>query len=257
MNGVQFGRGASGSISGIERERQRVQSPVSCGIRSCHQHAIGGILVFDSLTSGTPTVSVTNNTVTGNDIGIYSDQLSGTSTISGNIGEPRTATRASTSTRAPRTSRTITITSDGRCRRDRGAGRLRLPGRCERDRDREHDQREPDRRRGPRLVPGCRMPGPAAAARHAEHHRRVHRSPHRAAQLDRGEHDARRRQRDAVGAVLVDGERGVQLVGSCERAGAGRARFRRSHHCWCDHRGHMAGHEQPRRTVRDRCRGRR
>ena len=84
MNGVEIARGASGSISGSTVSGNECDHP-SCGTNPVTQTQSAGILLFNNLgQSPVPTVSATNNIVTGNDIGIYSDELTGTTTISGN-----------------------------------------------------------------------------------------------------------------------------------------------------------------------------
>ena len=84
MNGVEIARGASGSISGSTVSGNECNHP-SCGPNPLTQTQSAGILLFNSLgESPVPAVSATNNVVTGNDIGIYTDELTGTSTISGN-----------------------------------------------------------------------------------------------------------------------------------------------------------------------------
>jgi hypothetical protein len=84
MNGIEFGRGASGSVSTTAVSGNECNNPV-CGPDPVNDTQSAGILVFNGPgISPLPNVSVTNNDITGNDIGVYSDQLSGTSTISGN-----------------------------------------------------------------------------------------------------------------------------------------------------------------------------
>ena len=84
MNGIEVARGASGSLASNAVSGNECNHPV-CGADPINDTQSAGILVFDDpATSPVPVVSVTNNNVTGNDIGIYSDQLTGTATISGN-----------------------------------------------------------------------------------------------------------------------------------------------------------------------------
>jgi titin len=83
MNGIQIGRGASGSISGTAVSGNECDHP-SCGADPLTQTQSVGILLFDFTTSPVANVSATGNNVTGNDIGIYTSQLQGLATLSGN-----------------------------------------------------------------------------------------------------------------------------------------------------------------------------
>jgi len=84
MNGIEIGRGASASITGTTVSGNVCRLAPVCGPNPVTQTQSAGILLFDNVGQPAPTVSVTNNIVTGNDIGVYSGQLSGTTLISGN-----------------------------------------------------------------------------------------------------------------------------------------------------------------------------
>ena len=85
MNGIEIARGASGSVDHTAVNGNECNLATVCGPDPVNQTQSAGILVFDNPgTSPVPTVSLTNNNVTGNDIGIYSDQLTGTTTMSAN-----------------------------------------------------------------------------------------------------------------------------------------------------------------------------
>ncbi len=84
MNGIEIGRGASASVTGTTVSGNVCQLATVCGPNPVTQTQSAGILLFDNAGQPAPTVSATNNIVTGNDIGIYTGQLSGTTLISGN-----------------------------------------------------------------------------------------------------------------------------------------------------------------------------
>ena len=78
MNGIQIGRGASGSVSGTTVSGNECDHPV-CGADPATKTQSAGFLLFNSAgVTPLPIVSLTNNIVTGNDMGIYTNMLSGT-----------------------------------------------------------------------------------------------------------------------------------------------------------------------------------
>jgi parallel beta-helix repeat protein len=85
MNGIQISRGASASVSGNTVSGNECDL-AGCGSDPVTQDQAAGIVLYDQIAgqSPVPTISIANNSVTGNDLGVYSGQLTGTPVISGN-----------------------------------------------------------------------------------------------------------------------------------------------------------------------------
>ena len=191
MNGIQISRGASASIVGNTVSGNKCDHP-SCGADALNLTDSWGIALYDPLPGQTPVpaILVSNNVATGNDFGIYSSQLTGTPTISGNtvnanryIGvylDEGSATDHEQPDNQQR-HRSVRRGRDGSSRFAESRWLL-FPGRHDRDHHRQHDQRQPDRRAGRGRVPGHRL----------RYYRRVHDTRH-------GPAERRDRQRDDRG----------------------------------------------------------
>ncbi len=85
MNGIQISRGASGTVTGNTVSGNQCDL-AGCGADPVTQDQAAGIVLYDPITgqSPAPAISVANNNVTSNDLGIYSGQLSGTAAIATN-----------------------------------------------------------------------------------------------------------------------------------------------------------------------------
>ena len=86
-NGIQISRGASGAVSSttVSGNECDIASPI-CGPDPNANDQSDGIILYDPTTGQTPvpTITLSGNTLTGNDVGIYTAQMTGTPMISGN-----------------------------------------------------------------------------------------------------------------------------------------------------------------------------